>query len=144
LVVARGAWRLLRTADGERPVDVAGRRGHGHLLERLEPVPLRHVPGQVLSAIQARFHQVIRDRMRAIEDPVALMLPELEPLLELSPLAATWFAIPGMYGGFSYRLVGEGEEAKLIASSWCRVVEGSGERHEITADRTVLVEVGFV
>lgn len=49
-----------------------------------------------------------------------------------------------MYGGFSYWLEGEGEQAKLITESWCRVVGGSGQRHEITAAGSRLLEEGFV
>jgi hypothetical protein len=55
-----------------------------------------------------------------------------------------WFAVPGMYGGFSYRLETEGEESRLISESWCRVVGGSGERHEINAFGSRLVDEGFV
>lgn len=31
-----------------------------------------------------------------------------------------------MYGGFKIDMVGEGENAKVVAESWCRVVGGSG------------------
>ncbi|MDP9371072.1 MAG: ankyrin repeat domain-containing protein [Chloroflexota bacterium] len=34
-LLAFGAWRTLRTAQGERPVDIAERGGHGHLLGRV-------------------------------------------------------------------------------------------------------------
>ena len=34
-----GAWRTLQNARGERPIDVAGRRGNLHLMEVLTPVP---------------------------------------------------------------------------------------------------------
>ena len=70
-------------------------------------------------------------------------LPELEPLLELDK-AEMWFPIPGMYGGFSYRLECAGANTLLIAESWCRVVGGSGQRHEITAVGSRLTEEGFV
>jgi hypothetical protein len=49
-----------------------------------------------------------------------------------------------MYGGFSYRLESVGVEAKLVSESWCRVVGGSGQRHEITSAGSQLVEEGFV
>ena len=52
--------------------------------------------------------------------------------------------MPGMYGGFSYRWEGMGKRARLVVESWCRVVEGSGQRHEITAEGSRLVEEGFV
>jgi hypothetical protein len=49
-----------------------------------------------------------------------------------------------MYGGFSYRLGAAGVEAKLVSESWCRVAEGSGQRHEITSAGSRLVAEGFV
>lgn len=58
--------------------------------------------------------------------------------------ASLWFPIPGMYGGFKYWFEGEGDALKLITESWCRVVSGSGLRHEITSAGAVLVSEGFV
>jgi hypothetical protein len=49
-----------------------------------------------------------------------------------------------MAGGFSYRLEAVGVEAKLIADSWCRMVDGSGQRHEITSAGSQMVAEGFV
>lgn len=61
-----------------------------------------------------------------------LRLPELEPMLEVRR-SMFWFPVPGMDGGFSYWLDGEGDSARLISESWCRVAGGSGQRHELTA-----------
>ena len=55
-----------------------------------------------------------------------------------------WFTVPGMYGGFSYWLETDGVEPRLIAESWCRVVGGSGQRHEVTPSGSQLLEEGFV
>lgn len=55
-----------------------------------------------------------------------------------------WFAVPGMYGGFRFWLEGQGQLTKLVSESWCRVMGGSGQRHEITSDEAKLVEEGFV
>ena len=55
-----------------------------------------------------------------------------------------WFPVPGMYGGFSYRLEAAGVEAKLVSERWSRVVGGSGQRHEVTSEGSRLVEEGFV
>lgn len=43
-----------------------------------------------------------------------------------------------------YWLEEVGVEAKLITDSWCRVVEGSGPRHEMTSAGSQLVDEGFV
>lgn len=142
-LLALGAWRTLRNARGERPVDVAQRRAHGHLLGVLEPALARPVPPDVLSAMQKHFHAVIRERATELVDKEQLRLPELEPLLEEEKVTV-WFAVPGMYGGFNYRLTEDGIDAKLVVESWCRVVGGSGQRHEITSAGTRLVEEGFV
>src|SRR4051794_7799346 len=44
-LIRLGAWRLLPTATAERPIDIARRRGHAHLLGPLEPRPVIDVPG---------------------------------------------------------------------------------------------------
>ncbi|KVX45722.1 ankyrin repeat domain-containing protein [Burkholderia cepacia] len=139
-----GAWRMLRDARGERPVDIAGRRGHRHLVDLLAPQPRRFVPDATLFAIQRHFHAMMLGRIAHLRVD-ALRLPELEPLLELDAQAERmWFAVPGMYGGFGYALHTDGDAAMLVSESWSRVAGGSGQRHEITADGCTLVDEGFV
>jgi hypothetical protein len=138
-----GAWRTLQNARGERPVDVAERSGHHHLRDSLEPVYRHRIPLSVLLKIQSHFHDVIRGRASDLVKEHALRLPELEPLLELET-PQVWFAVPGMYGGFSYGLESFGVQAKLVSESWSRIVGGSGQRHEITSEGSRLVEEGFV
>lgn len=142
-LIEMGAWRTLQNARGERPVDVADRQGHKHLLEVLTPVHKHQVPIGVLVKIQHNFHEVIRRRIDHTLPEHGLRLPELEPLLELDR-PHMWFPVPGMYGGFSYWLDVTGVEAKLISESWCRIVEGSGQRHAITSVGSELLEEGFV
>lgn len=142
-LIGLGAWRTLQNARGERPVDVAARRGQRRLLDVLEPVYTHRVPLGVLLKIQAHFHGVIRERADWLVHEHALRLPELEPLLELEQ-PQMWFAVPGMYGGFRYRLEAAGVEAKLVSTSWCRGVGGSGQRYEITSEGSRLVAEGFV
>ena len=138
-----GAWRTLQNARGERPVDVAERRGNNQLLDALEPVHKHRVPIGVLLKIQSHFHDVIKGRVDRLITEHALRLPELEPLLEVES-SPVWFPVPGMYGGFSYRFESFGVEASLVAESWCRVEGGSGQRHEITSEGSRLLEEGFV
>ncbi len=96
--------------------------------------------------IQKHFHTLIRKRAASIESISELKLPELKPLLTETTWEKkkAWFPVPGMYGGFSYWMEGEGLDAKLITESWCRVVGGSGQRHEITRRGAVLVDEGSV
>jgi len=142
-LIEMGAWRALQNARGERPVDVAERCGHRRLLGVLAPEHKHHVPIGVLLKIQANFHEVVRGRIDRPLSDHGLRLPELEPLLELER-PQMWFPVPGMYGGFSYRLDSAGVGAKLVSKSWCRVVDGSGQRHEITSAGSQLVDEGFV
>ena len=102
-LILLGAWRTLQNVRGERPIDIAERRGHKHLLGVMEPRLKRYVPIGVLLKIQSRFHDVILGRAAEHVRSASLRLPELEPLLE-HELQSVWFAIPGMYGGFSYQL----------------------------------------
>ncbi|WP_446904069.1 ankyrin repeat domain-containing protein [Burkholderia sp. YIM B11467] len=139
-----GAWRMLRDAQRERAVDIAVARGHRHLVDWLTPRPKRFVPDDTVLEIQRHFHAMIVGRIAHLRVD-ALRLPELEPLLELDAQAARmWFAVPGMYGGFGYALRTDGDAAVLVSESWSRVVGGSGQRHEITANGCTLVDEGFV
>ncbi|MEU5943398.1 ankyrin repeat domain-containing protein [Micromonospora sp. NPDC047548] len=138
-----GAWRALRTADGERPVDIARRQGHHHLREPLEPPRLVDVPDDELRRVQEHFHGLICHRAGKLVDEHRLRLPELEVLLE-TPGGGSGFSVPGMYGGFSFTLAVEDGRARLTTESWSRVVGGSGQRHEITVGGVDLVAEGFV
>ena len=138
-----GAWRTLRNGRGERPIDVAVRRGHDILRGVLEPVLKHSVPSGALQEIEKRFHEVIHGRIDRHLPDHGLRLPQLEPLLELDR-PAMWFPVPGMIGGFSYWLDVAGVIPKLVCESWSRAATGSGERHEITAEHSRLVEEGFV
>jgi len=142
-MIAMRGWRTLKNADNERPVDIARKKAHQHLIELLEPVYKIYVSQETLASIQKHFHAIIRGRTDDLVEKSGLRLPELEPLLELEQ-PQMWFPVPGMYGGFSYWLNGEGENVKLISESWCRVVGGSGQRHEITVKEGKLVDEGFV
>jgi hypothetical protein len=97
-----GAWRTLRNADGERPLDISKRKMHKHLIQLLEPVYKIHIPYETLQKIQDQFHKLIRARiiyLHAMPEGSGLRLPELEPLLEMEQ-PHMWFSIPMMYGGF--------------------------------------------
>lgn len=142
-LLERSAWRTLREARGEIARDIAARQGHEHLLQVLTPVLRREVPRERLAALQMHLHALVRGRAEVMVTQHALRLPELEPLLEMDE-PAMWFPVPGMYGGFSFTLVGAGEAAILVCESWSRVVGGSGQRHEIDAQGIRLVEKGFV
>ena len=142
-LIELGAWRSLQNAKGERAVDIAEKRCHRALIDTLTPDLRRRVPLGILLKIQSHFHAVIRGRAAREIEHYGLRLPDLEPLLELDR-GPIWFPVTGMAGGFAYDLVAEGVEAKLETKSWCRIVAGSGERHEITSRGSRLVEKGFV
>ena len=55
-----------------------------------------------------------------------------------------WFQVLGMYGGFKYWRETTRGGVKLVSESWCRVADGSGQRHEVTSAGRQLVEEGFV
>jgi hypothetical protein len=135
-----GAWRTLRSSSGERATDIAEARGHTQLRNLLEPVIRQPVPAPVLAALQGRLHRLIEEESYALAAKHRLRLPQLEIMTELPAGSRVWFPVPGMYGGFGFTLDG----GALIVESWNRVVEGSGQRHRITADATVLLEAGFV
>ena len=101
------------------------------------------VPSTDLLAIQANFHKLIRERSKDFEGVGGLSLPDLK-LLSATEEPGEWFAVPGMYGGFAYWWDQNNKVVKLVVQSWSRVVGGSGQHHEITSDRTELIQQGFV
>ena len=138
-----GAWRSFRTAQGERAVDIAQRRGHTQLGDLLTPRLNPDVSLPTIQAMQQHFHAVILGRAEKLIQEQAVRLPELEPLLELES-AKVWFAVPGMYGGFAYWLSDVVGSPVLISESWSRVVGGSGQRHLVSLHGSLLLEEGFV
>jgi hypothetical protein len=90
-----GAWRILRAANGELPVDIASRRAHGHLVGLLTPRPRAPVEPRDLQAMAAYFHGAINARAADLVREHRLRLPSLEPLQEL-PMRGVWMPVPGM------------------------------------------------
>lgn len=138
-LLAHGPWLTLRTAAGDRPLDIALRGGHAHLAGLLMPVVRHPVPTDVLAALQRHFHALVRERAAHLVDEQRLRLPELDVLTELAEPKMS-FTVPGMYGGFYYALQGR----ELEVRSWSRVVGGSGQTHRITREGCVLTESGYV
>lgn len=141
-LVDAGAWRTLRSTDGERPADVAARLGHDALLPLLEPVPLHPVPEPDLRAMEHFLHALIHVRTEHYSVKTALVLPQVCVLTEL-PDAELWFPVPGMYGGFGIRLEKAETGSHLRVTSHCRVVGYSGRTHHVTPDGCALVESGW-
>jgi len=142
-LVRLGAWRTLENARGERPIDIAVRKGNKKLVPPLEPQLRREIPIGILRVVERHFHDVILSRARALVQEQSMRLPRLAPLLEIDE-PKMWFPIPGTYGGFSYWLEKDGIDPVLVAESWCRVVEGSGQRHRIGSRGFSKVAEGFV
>ncbi|WP_327072191.1 hypothetical protein OG196_00755 [Kitasatospora purpeofusca] len=68
-LLAAGAWRTLRSADGERPVDLATRLGREALVPILHPVPEVD-----LRAMEHLLHALIRVRAEYFSVTVTLVL----------------------------------------------------------------------
>ncbi|MBM3838494.1 MAG: hypothetical protein FJ398_11115 [Verrucomicrobia bacterium] len=106
---------------------------------------MKHPSRAILKAIERNFHEVIRGRVALLHEPPAnLKLPRLDETTPTTEDERAWFPVPGMCGGFAYWLDLTSEPPKLISESWCRVCEGSGERHEIDTAGSKLVAEGFV
>lgn len=139
-LLALGAWRTLRAEDGRRAIDVARSRGHGHLDELLEPPAPDDIRGPAdLRDIESYLQTLVVIRARSFGVDGPLRLPQAGPIWEIESGASMWCSIPGMYGGFKlYR-----DGAELVSESWCRIVDGSGQKHRITPDGVLLESDGF-
>jgi hypothetical protein len=100
-----------------------------------------------IKKLQKHFHALIIERAKTGWDCMEFLESENKNLPVISnnnQKKKEWFPVPGMYGGFSYKLFSKNGKPVLNSSSWSRVVGGSGQRHEITEDGYVLMEEGFV
>lgn len=105
----------------------------------LEPI----VGAERLHQLTDCFHRLITHRSAQGLGTVDVPLPSLQ-YCPLSDAMAAWHPIPGMYGGFRYWLDLTLHEPTLLVESWSRVVQGSGQRHHVTATSCELVAEGFV
>ena len=86
--------------------------------------------------IRELFHGLIRSCCRE----GAIAVPDALPSLSRLGLGKQrYFAVPGMYGGFSYEMQEHDGKLTLVADSWSRIVEGSEMRHLITAEQVLLL-----
>ena len=147
-LLERGALRSLRARDGRTAYDIALTRGHTHLLDLLLPVRAR-LTAERASVLDTGLASVIDGRLRLpggiaesygkpLED--CLRYPPVDVLAEC-PDHRLWFAVPGMYGGFSIELM---KDSYLYVESWIRVVGESAQAHVITHEGVTLVDDGFV
>lgn len=95
-----------------------------------------------LAAIERHFHALIRERCAALVDEHGVALPSIAGLAVGADKPA-WFPVPGMYGGFAYRLAIEEGKVALVVESWSRVIEGSEQRHVVTENGYRLAESGL-
>ncbi|KHL18341.1 UNVERIFIED_CONTAM: ankyrin [Mumia flava] len=137
-LVAMGAWRSLRTAAGDRAVDIARDRGHAHLVAALETTRDGTRDRRRYEAWDRHLTELIASRTASLE-PVRYR-PVPTEVVEVEGLETLWFPYPGMYGGFSISV----HRSRLFVESWSRVAGGSGQAHVITEDHCVLVDEGFV
>jgi hypothetical protein len=98
---------------------------------------------RLLELIEIHFHELIRHRAGELLPEAGLELPSLKKV-PIREARAAWFPVPGMYGGFKYWLDEKAAPPRLICESWCRVVDGSGQRHVVDAEGYHLVDEGFV
>ena len=144
----RGALRSLRARDGRTPYDIAVARGHEHLVELLTPVQTT-LTAERASDLDRGLATVIDGRLRLPDGIAASYDKPLEECLRYPPVevlpecpdSRLWFAVPGMYGGFSIALM---KDSYLYVESWIRVVGGSGQAHVVTHEGVTLVDEGFV
>jgi hypothetical protein len=147
-LLGRGALRSLPARDGRTAYDVALLRGHLHLLDLLA-LPRTSLTAERAGRLDRGLTSVIDGRLRLPGGIAESYGKPLEECLRYPPVALLpecrgerlWFAVPGMYGGFSIALM---KRSFLYVESWIRVVGDSGQAHVITHEGVTLVDEGFV
>lgn len=86
-LIGLGAFRTLKSSSGERPVDIARRKGFDDCAELLEPAIRRPVDLHQLAAIQELFHGLVRALSLNYRIAIRSRLPELSVLTEFDDRA---------------------------------------------------------
>lgn len=81
-----------------------------------------------LAEVEKNFHLLINDKAKPY---IVMRTLEMPPLTERFE-GERYFAVDGMFGGFSYRFKEESNSAKLLVKSWSRIVEDSTLLHEVS------------
>jgi endonuclease/exonuclease/phosphatase family metal-dependent hydrolase len=95
-----------------------------------------------LKAIQCYFHDLIISRAKELGcfDFINDKKKVLPIITNNDQIKKSWFPIPGMYGGFNYRLFTKNGKPVLLMNSWCRMDDGSLQNHEITINGYTLIK----
>ncbi|KAK6538901.1 hypothetical protein TWF694_010458 [Orbilia ellipsospora] len=133
-LISLGFYRSLRTLDTkETAYDIAVRSGRDrNILAALKPRPRREVDEATIKNLQKGLDAVVNGRVSDLIEENKFRIPPIEVLLEL-PSLHIWCPIPGFYGGFHIKMK---EDNTLELDSFCRVVGGSEETHEVYLDGT--------
>ena len=145
-ILEKGYRLTLKDAEGKLPVDHANNETYKSLLQ---PKYIIDVNVGKINKIEKNFHAVIASRVADLVQKNNLILPVIGVLLEDGACndGQSWFAVPGMYGGFTFEFefnANKTDVLALVTSSWCRVAGGSGQRHKCTENKWTLEEEGFV
>jgi endonuclease/exonuclease/phosphatase family metal-dependent hydrolase len=94
-----------------------------------------------IQQLTSQFHLLIRSRLIELMPRLEsiLPLPNVQTILASTEEAPGWFPVPGLYGGFAFRLCGAGSaDPRLKVSSWSRVMSGSTTEHDVTPKGWIL------
>lgn len=90
-----------------------------------------------LKHIQDKFHELIIKRAKefSCKDFLLQENKNLPNIIETITSVENkgWFPVLGMYGGFSYYLIEEDSEIRLITTNWSRIIDESEQRNVIDA-----------
>ena len=124
-LLALGASRTLRTADGETAYDIGERMSlDPDILAIIEVPEIIRQKATEIKIMEEGLHLTILGRVEGLVTKNGQQLPQLSYVYEMGDI---WYPIPCMYGGFHVRKCPTGIETE----SFCRIVGGSGQRHRI-------------
>lgn len=136
-LVGRGAWRSLNTASGERPIDIARRRGHDHLLDFLVTPDLDEHERRKYATWNRHLADLIAEEIRGLRLVQYRKVPT--EVIVLEGLDYLWFGYPGVHGGFYVVPCEDGP----VAWSSSRM-GGDGPTHVINKGGRARLEGNFV
>ncbi|XP_057313772.1 uncharacterized protein LOC130655086 [Hydractinia symbiolongicarpus] len=137
----------LKDAEGHMAIDHVKSTASPSYKNLFKPrFKIENIDLKKLNKIEKTFHGVINSRVEDLVNEHNLILPTISVLLEKAVKTEEfWFAVPGMFGGFTIELKYNDEMTDVEAvntTSWCRAAAGSCETYLCTENNVTLEDTG--
>ena len=132
-IIELGAFRTMKTKNGETAFDLAIKYGNDELVPLLIPKLNFESEQNTLKLIEKNLHLLITKETEGLIYKHLLRLPDINVLLEIQQYDMVYFPIPGMMGGVFFSFNVKNNNALLYVQIESRMW-GGADYYEVSVD----------